>query len=524
MKKKFVIAVAIQLFVGWILCADEPKPTAANPAEQFVAVSVCRVLDTRSMPPASPAEETARRIDIASSPCARDIPSTALRYSLRVTRYGRGEVARSGDFAGTFRSVDHAEGTAGAMATLAVPPDANITVDVDGYYLPPSARPGGTAAQAASPAPAAATGQVPRRVVPLDSGDLVQPGNVFVGATPYNGGLYSANDLNWGFAIAHPASPADDYEVRLNYVPNTGGNRKAGIYNINSNSYSLYSDSKTNPDIVIPAGNLGVGTASPGDKLEVNGGIKISDPAGTYTGMVYAGDRNWGFSVTHPATPADDYETRLVYFPNAGGNRKAGIYNNVPPGSYVLYADSNTTPNVIIPSGSLGIGTTTPGANLKLDVNGNANISGSLTANAVINAVYGQDVAEWVRGDRQFAPGTVVVLNPEKSNEVMPSMQAYDTTVAGVVSAQPGLVLGRPGALKATVATSGRVRVRVDARKGAIRIGDLLVTSDEPGTAMKSQPIDIGGQKFHRPGTIVGKALEPLPNGVGEILVLLCLG
>jgi len=42
--------------------------------------------------------------------------------------------------------------------------------------------------------------------------------------------------------------------------------------------------------------------------------------------------------------------------------------------------------------------------------------------------------------------------------------------------------------------------------------------------AMKSRPIDVGGRKFHQPGTILGKALEPLSEGVGEILVLLCLG
>jgi hypothetical protein len=50
-----------------------------------------------------------------------------------------------------------------------------------------------------------------------------------------------------------------------------------------------------------------------------------------------------------------------------------------------------------------------------------------------------------------------------------------------------------------------------------------LVTSDVPGLAMKSQPIDVGGVKIHRPGTLVGKALEPLRQGTGEILVLLSL-
>jgi hypothetical protein len=40
---------------------------------------------------------------------------------------------------------------------------------------------------------------------------------------------------------------------------------------------------------------------------------------------------------------------------------------------------------------------------------------------------------------------------------------------------------------------------------------------------MKSEPLDVGGVKMHRPGTLIGKALEPLAGGEGEILVLLSL-
>jgi hypothetical protein len=72
------------------------------------------------------------------------------------------------------------------------------------------------------------------------------------------------------------------------------------------------------------------------------------------------------------------------------------------------------------------------------------------------------------------------------------------------------------------IATTGRVRVKVDAGR-PIRVGDLLVSSDKPGMAMKSEPIDVGGVRIHRPGTIIGKALEPLASGQGEILVLLSL-
>jgi hypothetical protein len=150
------------------------------------------------------------------------------------------------------------------------------------------------------------------------------------------------------------------------------------------------------------------------------------------------------------------------------------------------------------------------------------NPSGDITIAGNINAKY-QDVAEWVPASEPMSVGTVVVLNPQRSNEVMPSSAPYDTSVAGVVSDRPGLLLGEGADSKAKIATTGRVRVRVDASRGAIHIGDLLVSSDKPGVAMRSEPVDVAGVKMHRPGTLIGKALEPLERGEGEILVLLSL-
>jgi hypothetical protein len=40
---------------------------------------------------------------------------------------------------------------------------------------------------------------------------------------------------------------------------------------------------------------------------------------------------------------------------------------------------------------------------------------------------------------------------------------------------------------------------------------------------MVSEPMEINGRKFHQPGTILGKALEPLAKGEKDILVLLSL-
>jgi hypothetical protein len=182
----------------------------------------------------------------------------------------------------------------------------------------------------------------------------------------------------------------------------------------------------------------------------------------------------------------------------AGGNTGLGVTNQ-------LYLNS---------SGNVGIGTSNPANKL--------HVAGSITVDGNINAKY-QDVAEWVPSSDKLSAGTVVVLDAIKPNQVISSTVSYDTRVAGVVSEKPGIALGESGNGKLLVATTGRVRVKVDASSSPIHIGDLLVTSGIPGVAMKSEPVSIGGVQLHRPGTLIGKALEPLGKGSGEILVLLSL-
>ena len=73
------------------------------------------------------------------------------------------------------------------------------------------------------------------------------------------------------------------------------------------------------------------------------------------------------------------------------------------------------------------------------------------------------------------------------------------------------------------VAMMGVVPVKVTAEDGGIRPGDLLTASCIPGHARRAEPVTIEGVEFYRPGTVLGKALQPLESGTGTINVLLMM-
>lgn len=273
-------------------------------------------------------------------------------------------------------------------------------------------------------------------------------------------------------------------------------------------------------------GKVGIGTTTPTNTLSVAGTIQTSGgvlyPDGNLQSAAFTGGTG-AVSATN-STPTGPATLTAIAGDGTSSSHLAYVRlatneATAPKDWRVGLTDGNGA--FKIRDNAAGVDRMTiSGAAITLD--GSLTITHDLTVTGTVYANY-QDVAEWVPSEGDMPAGTVVILNPLKTNAVTPSTKAYDTAVAGVVSGQPGVLLGVGGVNKAKIATTGRVKVRVDARTHAVHIGDLLVTSDIPGTAMLSEPLDLGGVKLHRPGTLIGKALEPLASGEGEILVLLSL-
>jgi hypothetical protein len=150
--------------------------------------------------------------------------------------------------------------------------------------------------------------------------------------------------------------------------------------------------------------------------------------------------------------------------------------------------------------------------------------SGNVFATQYITG--GADFAESfaVVGTRSlYEAGDLLVIDDKSDRRLSLASEPYSSLVAGIFATKPG-VLATPHhmddpelAKEIPLAVVGIVPCKVTAENGAIRRGDLLVTSSIAGYAMK------GTDRTRMLGAVVGKALEPLASGKGTIQVLVTL-
>ncbi len=173
-----------------------------------------------------------------------------------------------------------------------------------------------------------------------------------INATPPTGGLYVAGNVGIG-----TTSPSDKLEVYGgNLIINDGTSksrlRPSDLYMQQAGVIKAWLRADGNS--YLNGGNVGIGTTSPGQKLHVNGNIRVGDSAD-----VVFSNRFYALSNAHVYLVANSGYDLKFY---AGGTEKM----------------------VVNSSGNVGIGTNSPSQ--KLDVNGNIQATGTRSISSLFDA------------------------------------------------------------------------------------------------------------------------------------------
>ena len=205
-----------------------------------------------------------------------------------------------------------------------------------------------------------------------------------------------------------------------------------------------------------------------------------------------------------------------------GGGTTDGYVAMFPKGKQIFGSIKEATVQLLASSGRLILGGGGRDGNLEI-----FNKHGQLTIFADGDAgdisLGNADCAEEfdIAEQSNVEAGTVVCLDSQ--GQLRAGNQPYDKKVAGVISGagdyKPGIILDqRPSdSDRKPVALMGKVFCKVDATFAPIEIGDLLTTSATEGHAMKAT---APAQAF---GSVIGKALGSLPEGIGLIPILVTL-
>ncbi|MBU1500158.1 hypothetical protein KKE48_04810, partial [Patescibacteria group bacterium] len=345
------------------------------------------------------------------------------------------------------------------------------------------------------------------------SGNFAYLGDTLVSDTKIEIGARGSGN-RYSYIDFHGDDTYTDYGLRiLRY--NTGADAESRITHRGTGILRLYTSEAGSHIVLQPAGNVGIGTASPSQKLDVSGNINFSgklleDGVEIFSGMIapFAGacPTGWteytaargrtvvgtplsgtnagtvGTALTNLGTrtitnvPSHSHRVRLLAnFADGGGNTVAGAYAFRNTGTLITHTGYSAA------TGVASVDVTMPYIQL-----------------TYCQKTAGADLAEWIQSNQQIEKTNIVSVDPNNTEKVVTSTTEYDSKVIGIITTVPGWLIGTESSDGVQMALAGRVPTKITLKNGAIKPGDPITTSTIPGTGMKAA----------KAGPIVGKAME----------------
>ncbi|HST06466.1 MAG TPA: S-layer homology domain-containing protein [Chloroflexia bacterium] len=247
-------------------------------------------------------------------------------------------------------------------------------------------------------------------------------------------------------------------------------------------------------------------------------------------------------SGTGPVRSIFNMNTGGYFVANGANNSVGAVLYGVNDNATWIQSDSAVSYAAYIVNAKGGIGVGDPGNDPQnhVSINGPLVVGGGCTGCTLLTIMQNT-------GETDLHPGQVASMSSAITGPAMVGDQplvgvdiaqgAYNSAVVGVVAhrwvpadpnAPAGTILNtgyydydattiKPGEYMGVATTGAYKEVQVSAANGPIHVGDLLVTSDTAGVAMKAT------DKMQAVGATLGKAMGNLETGTGVVPVMLTL-
>ena len=196
---------------------------------------------------------------------------------------------------------------------------------------------------------------------------------------------------------------------------------KRGVVGVDWRPTATLTDAQIGDNNLLVQGKVGIGTTSPGQKLEVNGNLKLS----TANPYIYSGS-------SYIVIPNGLYVSGGTTYIQGSLRPRGGIYND---GASYLTISGGTGGNTYF-SGNVGIGTAEPDE--KLEVNGAIKVGNTTGTNAGTirwtgTAFEGYNGSKWIPlGAAGFGSWT----NKDSANNTLVKNTVYKVTSDGFICAR----------------------------------------------------------------------------------------